>query len=226
MLGTIGKLFGRSPFAPLQAHMEKVSVCVHRLPSLLDALENEDHAALKELAKEISKLEHQADLSKNDIRNHLPKSLFLPVDRGNLLDILSVQDSLADHAEDIAVLLTLTDDIKLPSGFGPLLRSFLQKNIDTFELVEKIIHELPELLESSFGGKEAEKVRAMVDDVAHAEHEVDVMQRELLREIFSRDEELSHSTFFLWMRCVEQMAELSNASERLGHRIRMTLELK
>lgn len=222
---TILSLFGRSPFSSLQLHMEKVASCVHLLPPLFEALQAGDYERVELLANEISEKEHQADLTKNDIRNHLPKSLFLAMDRSGLLEILSIQDGIADKAEDIAVLLTLK---KLPvlDIFWSDFLDFLRKNIETFDGVYAVMRELHELLESSFGGIEAEKVRAMVNGVAFKEHEADLIQRRLLKSVFNIDEGLSPSTFHLWQRIFESVGAISNLSEKLAYRVRMTLELK
>lgn len=225
MLGTIFNLFGRSPFAPLQSHMEKVSACVHLLNDLFEALEKKDYHNLDLLATQIAELEHQADITKNDIRNHLPKSLFLPIDRSQLLEILSIQDKIADKAEDIAVLVTIKPIELLPS-FSKEFNSFLRKNISTFDGAFLIIKEIHELLESSFGGHEAEKVRTMVDEVAYQEHEVDLIQRELLKKVFNAENEMSYTTFYLWQKICGAVADISNFSETLANRVRMTLELK
>jgi uncharacterized protein len=222
---TILKLFGRSPFAPIQSHIESVGRCVHLLFSLFDALENKNLEQLNQIAEEISKFEHEADLIKNDIRNHLPKGLFLPVDRANLLDILSIQDSIADKAEDVAVIVTLKPLEILPI-FKQEFELFLAKNIHTFDSAQSIIKELHELVESSFGGMEAEKVRSMVDRVAYQEHEVDLIQRRLLKNLFSGENELTYVTFYQWQRVIECIASISNLSENLALRIRMMLELK
>ncbi len=222
---TILRLFGRSPFSPLQSHMESVAKCVHSLPQLCEALELKDYIRLEQLAEEISKLEHDADLIKNDIRNHLPKGLFLPIDRGNLLDILSLQDSIADQVEDVAVLVTLKPLELLPI-FNKEFKLFLQKNIETFDEAQLIIKELHELVESSFGGIEAKKVRAMVDEVAYREHEVDLIQRNLLKSLFKAEEDLTYITFHQWQRLIHSIGSISNLSENLAYRIRMTLELK
>ena len=222
---TIMSLFGHSPFAPLQAHMESVARCVHELFNLFDALEHSDSARLEQVAEEISRLEHEADRIKNDIRNHLPKSLFLPIDRGNLLEILSVQDRIADKVEDVAVLVTLIPLQILPI-FQDEFKLFLRKNIETFEGAHAIIKEFHDLVESSFGGIEAEKVRAMVHQVAFNEHEVDLIQRQLLKKLFQGESDLTYITFHLWQRLLENIAAISNLSENLADRIRMTLELK
>lgn len=222
---TILKLFGRSPFAPIQSHMESVGRCVHLLPKLFEILEQNDFSRLEQLSEEISQLEHDADLIKNDIRNHLPKSLFLPIDRGNLLEILSIQDRIADKVEDAAVIITLKPLELLPI-FKEEFKLFLRKNIETFDEAKLIIKELHELVESSFGGIEAEKVRSMVDDVAYREHEVDLIQRRLLKSLFQAEDQLTFVTFNQWQRLIECIASISNLSENLAYRIRMTLELK
>lgn len=222
---TILSLFGRSPFAPLQSHMERVAKCVHCLPELFDALEKQDHALLEKISEKISVFEHDADFIKNDIRNHLPKSLFLPIDRGSLLEILSIQDSIADKTEDIAVLVTLKSLELLPI-FKEEFKLFLQKNIETFDEANLIVKELHELVESSFGGMEAAKVRAMVDEVAYREHEVDVIQRNLLKSVFKAEDQLTYITFHQWQRVFENLAAVSNLSENLAYRIRTTLALK
>lgn len=225
MLGTIFNLFGRSPFAPLQSHMEKVSACVHLLHDLFLALEKKDYTALEFIANQIAELEHQADITKNDIRNHLPKSLFLPIDRGQLLEILSTQDRIADKAEDIAVLVTIKPIELLPT-FSVEFKHFLEKNISTFDGAFLIIKEIHELLESSFGGLEAEKVRSMVEEVSYKEHEVDIIQRGLLKKFFKAENEMSYTTFYVWQKICEAVADISNLSETLANRVRMTLELK
>lgn len=221
----IFNLFGKSPFAPLQSHMEKVSTCVHLLPSLFEALKVGDQALAEKIAAEISLKEHEADITKNDIRNHLPKSLFLALDRGSLLDILTMQDSIADRAEDVAVLTSLKP-IKLLPAFQVSFDIFLKKNLECFDGARAIIQELHELLESSFGGIEADKVRTMVEAVAFREHEADVLQRTLLKDLFAAENELTLSSFHLWQRIIENLSDLSNISEKLAYRIRMTLELK
>jgi len=218
-------LFGRSPFAPLQGHMEKVADCVHQIEPLFVAIKEKQHENVDKLAAAISELEHGADLMKSDIRNHLPSSLFLSIDRSTFLEMLSLQDSIADKIEDIAVLLTITPLQLLPSIEKPF-SNFLAKNIQCFEEARRIIQELHELLESSFGGIEAEKVKSMCDEVAFLEHEADVIQRELLKALFRAEKELTYATFGLWQKIFEAIGAISNYSEKLANCVRMTLDVK
>ena len=222
---TILNLFGRSPFAPLESHMEEVTACVLLLNELFDALQRKDYQKLEETAAKISKQEHQADLIKNDIRNHLPKGLFLPMDKESLLEILYLQDSIADSAEDAAVVVTLKK-IEMPPSFVSDFFEFLAKTHETFQGARRIIKEMHDLLESSFGGIEAEKVRQMVHIVSAHEHEADLIQRKVLKKLLSLEPELTYTTFYLWQKILESLASISNLSENLAQRVRTTLELK
>jgi len=205
--------------------MAKVSQCVHQLPELFQALQAKDYETVERIAEKISEFEHEADVTKNDIRNHLPKSLFLPIDRSSLLEVLSIQDSMADRAEDVAVLLTLKH-IEILDIFKDDFYHFLNKNIESFDGSRLIIKEMHELLESSFGGVEAVKVRAMVDMVAYQEHEADILQRKLLKSLYKTEDKITYSTFDLWQKIFSSLSSISNLSEKLAYRVRMMLELK
>ncbi|MCE5295445.1 MAG: TIGR00153 family protein [Chlamydiales bacterium] len=218
-------LFARSPFAPLQRHMEKVAECVHMLEALFTAVIDTDNKRVHDIAKKISDVEHQADVMKSSIRNNLPSNLFLSIDRSTFLEILQLQDSIADKVEDIAVLLTIRP-IELHAAIKELFERFLAKNIQCFEESRKIIQELHELLESSFGGSEAENVKDMCDEVAFLEHEADCIQRELLKSLYQSEDTISYGTFGLWNKIFEATGAISNISEKLADSIRMTLDIK
>lgn len=224
-MSTIGRLFGRSPFGLLQRHMEQVAKCVAKLDESLSAVEQQQWDQLDALAEEVSRLEHQADQIKDDVRSRMRAQLFMPVDRNRVLEILSIQDNLADIAEDVCVLLTFKR-LKIPADLAEEYREFRTMNIKAFRLVESIIRELDELVETGFGGAEAEKVRNMVHDVAFTEHRVDIVQRQLLKKLFASEDELSYGDFHLWMRLTRELANLSNQSENLANRVQATMELK
>ncbi len=222
---TLAKLFAKSPFAPLQKHMQDVNECVKKVKEIFEALEENDSKSVSRISGEISKLEAIADTTKNELRNHLPGGLFMPVSKAALLEILSLQDDIADDCEDIGILLTLKD-LTLKDIFKDDFKSFLNKNFETYELIKEIIDEFDNLLETSFTGREAEKVRSMVSNVALKEHETDLTQRKLLRNIFSNEDQFTYAEFQLWLLILREIRTLSNTSEKLAHRIRNLLDLE
>lgn len=222
---TIARLFSRSPFSPLQTHLKKVGLCFEALSNVFSKISSMDLKSLEKASQEIARLEHDADISKNDIRNHLPKSLFLPIDRGQFLEILSLQDTLADKCEDIAFILTL-HKMEEVGNLTQEITIFFDKAKSVFKSSVKIIQEIDELLESSFGGQEAEKVKAMVDITASLELEVNKMQKALLKELYQQGATLSPPCFTYWASLINEIAILSHTAEKLAHRVRMVLELR
>ena len=205
--------------------MQDVNECVKKVKEIFEALEENDSKSVSRISGEISKLEAIADTTKNELRNHLPGGLFMPVSKAALLEILSLQDDIADDCEDIGILLTLKD-LTLKDIFKDDFKSFLNKNFETYELIKEIIDEFDNLLETSFTGREAEKVRSMVSNVALKEHETDLTQRKLLKNIFSNEDQFTYAEFQLWLLILREIRTLSNTSEKLAHRIRNLLDLE
>ncbi len=222
---TIARLFGRSPFLLLKTHMDKVAQCVGELPLLFMAILNQNAEAISQISKGLSEFEHEADLTKNDIRNHLPKSLFLPVDRGALLEILALQDALSDQAEKLGLLATFKT-FDFPEKMKSPFLQLCDQTMGLFWLTRQVLSELDELLESSFGGIEAEKVKGMVEQIAFREYENSTLRIALLKQLYQEGDMLSISSFHLCHGLIEEVGSLSSISEKLGNRIRMLLELK
>lgn len=220
---TLLKLFGKSPFAPLQIHMEKVALCVAELEALFKAFFAGDSKTVARLASAISDNEHEADQTKNYIRNHLTKGVFFLMDRSDLLAILALQDSIADKAEDIGFLLTMR---ALPLTFQEDFFPFLEKNLQALQETFKIMQELDELLETSFGGNEAEKVKQMTEKVARLEHEADILEAALFKRLYNEGDAMPHTVFHLWRKIFEEVGSLADLAEKLADRIRMLLEVK
>jgi len=115
---SILSMFSKSPFKPLTSHMDKVRACVEQIKPLFDALENKDYDSVQNISELIMKLEHEADIIKDDIRTHMKQSMFLPVDKKDFMHLLSAQDDIADAVEDLAVLMRIKnlgtpDEIKI-----------------------------------------------------------------------------------------------------------------
>lgn len=222
---TIAKLFGRSPFVPLQGHMEKVAACVEHTRPILAAFRAGDAARVETLAEAMSQAEHEADQIKQDIRNHLPRGMFLAVAQDRLIEVLVTQDAIADKAENLARLLTLRL-LPMVEGFEQPFDAFVDKNLETFAQAHRIINELDELVETAFGGVEAERVRDMVMRAAQLEHEADVQQHALLKVLLLHEHQLTPGELYLWLQILRQLSQISNLSERLANRVRTMLEIK
>lgn len=219
------KLFTKAPFDLLQLHMEKVIACVVKLDELLLDFHKGDLSRAEELATSISEYEHEADIIKNDIRASLPHSLFFTAPRSTFLDILSIQDDLSDTAEEIGGLLTIKP-LVIPSALKESFLLFQKQNIDSVWDIKNIVFSFDELLEASFGGPVADKLKARIDQAVYKEHENDLMRRKLIKDLFALSGELSPPDFFLWVRLIELIGSMSHISEKLALRIGMLLDFQ
>ena len=116
--------------------------------------------------------------------------------------------------------------IPLIDELSDTLKEYIDGNLNTFLKVKEVMRELDAIIESGFGGTEANRVNAMIEDVAIAEHECDIMQRKLMKQLLDHEDELSVGDFFVWQRLLHEIAGISNYSEKLANRVRMLLTLK
>ena len=221
-MSIISKLFGKSPFEPLYQHMLKVKGCVDLVRPLMDAFIKGENKKVKEVAAKIFKAEHDADVVKKDIRNNLPKSILLPVARGDLLSFLKEQDSIADSAEDLAVLLTMRET-KVPEEIKDELRTFVDRVLETYEVAITVSSEIKVLAETSFAGVEAHKVMDLIEELKLKEWEADKAQMEAVKKMFSIEKKLDPVSVMMWMHIFGELGTLANHAENAGDRMRMML---
>jgi predicted phosphate transport protein (TIGR00153 family) len=219
---SIFNLFAQSPLGPLNEHMTKVRECVDKIPSMFEALYREDYDQVKLIAKEIYALEHDADLIKTKIRDNIPRNLRIPMNKQDFLNILSMQDTIADTAEDVGVLLTIRHT-RVPEEMKPLLDEFLKTIFNVVDLAMKIVSELGNLEETAFGGEEAREVLKMVDDLGLAEWESDKRQYKLSQKLFELEDRESPTAILMWTFIIVTLSKIANSAEKLGKQIRGTL---
>ena len=222
MKSTLAGLFGRSPFGAVQHHMDLVSNCSKELTPLFEALVSGDFDQVRETKERIDSLEHEADLAKNEIRSHLPNSLFMPVDRRDLLEILHTQDSIADTVQDVAELLLL-HPVPAPAAFGDRLNQFGTTVVATVEKCHEVIGSLDELLEVGFRGREVERVEGLIDELGNLESETDVQGMEPARILFASHKDLDVATFVLWHDLIRRIGDIADHAEAVGDRLRLLL---
>lgn len=219
---TIENLFGKSPFRPLVEHTERVHATVEQIRPFLEAYLDEDWERCEELHSTVSRLEHEADKQKVEIRDHLPKSVFLPVDRGDMLAYLKEQDDIADAAEDLTVLLTLRW-IETPEELGDMILEFADQVIRTSEELLEAGREIADLFEASFGGPEVERVLEIVSNVNDQEWEADKREREVTRALLAHEDGMDPISVIMWMRALDALGQVANHAENTGDQLRMML---
>lgn len=219
---SIFKMFGRSPIRPLQKHMDVVCQCAHALLDFIAAVYQQDWQNATKQHKNIIDLEHQADEIKRDIRIHLPKSLFLPVPRGDLLEVLTVQDRIANKAKDVAGLI-IGRKMVIPKAIEMPYLNLLKRCIDASTQAQKAINELDELLETSFRGSEAHFVETIIDELIKIEHETDELQIKVRAGLFVIEKELEPIDAIFLYKIVDWTGDIADRAQQVGNRLQLLL---
>ena len=216
------QLFGQSPFKPLQEHYAVVLKCANEVPALLAAAQKGNDPEIGSIRDEIFKLESEADDLKNELRSHLPRTMFLPVDRREVLMILDLQDSIADAAQDIAGMMVVRGMI-LPDSMYENVRVLANRCVDACNQLGKIMEEMDELVGGGFRGPEADKIMYMIDELNKIETDTDVHAVNLMKTLFAHEEELGAVSTVMWDRVIHWIGDLANYAEKAGNRHRLLL---
>jgi predicted phosphate transport protein (TIGR00153 family) len=222
MASFAGLFGGRNPLAGLMKHMPVVHECAQQVNPLFAALIADDRDALKVAAKRIFELEEQCDLLKHEVRATLPKSLFMPVDRRDVLEVLHFQDSIADTAQDIAGLL-LERNMTVPENMAEPLEVFVERCVDVVGLAAEIVSHFDRLLEVGFKGPEVEEMEGKINRLNEAENGTDDLGMALVRSLFAQEDEMNPVSVMMWYRQFEWIGDLADYAEKVGNRVRLLI---
>lgn len=215
-------IFGSSPIKPLQRHMEKVLDCTRELTPLFEAVCEGDYATVATIQARISHLEDEADELKADLRLHLPNSLFLPVDRRDLLELLRVQDKVANKAKDIAGLI-LGRQMAIPAPMHVAFKDYVGRCIDAVAKALQAVEEMDELVETGFRGTEADLVHGILRELGTVEKDTDRMQISLRATLRGLESELPPVDVMFLYKIIEWTGDLADLAERVGSRLQLML---
>ncbi|MEH6544360.1 MAG: TIGR00153 family protein [Porticoccaceae bacterium] len=218
----IHKLLGKSPIKPLQEHMTEVVKCAELLESFFDASFANDWGHAEAVYDRICESENRADDLKKQLRLHLPKSFFMPVSRTDLLELLSVQDHIANSARDVAGLM-LGRKIMVPTAISTLWMEFLKGAIATTQQALVAINELDELLETGFSGQEINFVEKMIEELDQLEQITDHFERQIREQLFNLESELPPVDVMFLYKIIETIGDLADNAERVGGRLQLLL---
>lgn len=218
----LGNLFGRSPIKPIQEHMQVADQAAQLLTAFMQAKMDDDWDRAQELYQEISEFERQADKLKRSVRRHLPKSLFLPVPRTDLLELVTIQDQVANYAKDIAGIM-LGRKMRFPEKLHKGLMEFTAACIATSTQALAAVNELDELLEVGFTGREVKRVETMIKELDKLEARTDKQAIVLRGKLFKLEAELPPVDVMFYYQVIGLLGSLADSAEQVGDRLQILI---
>lgn len=217
-----GNLFGKSPIKPIQEHMQVADQAAQLLTSFIQAKLDDDWERAQELYQEISEIEQRADKLKRNVRRHLPKSLFLPVPRTDLLELVTIQDQVANYAKDIAGII-LGRKMQFPEKLHKGLVEFTEACTATSSQALLAIQELDELLEVGFTGREVKLVESMIKEIDKLEARTDKQAITLRGKLFKLEADLPPVDVMFYYQVIGLLGSLADSAEQVGDRLQILI---
>ena len=218
----ISNLFGKSPIKPLQEHMSLAVGCAAELENFFDAVITNKWDKASATFDQIAEQENRADELKKQFRLNMPKSLFMPVSRTDLLNILAQQDEIANMAKDVCGIV-LGREMDIPTALQADLIGFVKSAIETCEKALKAINELDELLETGFIGQEVKFVQKLIRELDAQEQKVDKKERKLRQRLFKLEADMPPVDVMFLYSTIDNIGAIADTAERVGNSLELLL---
>jgi predicted phosphate transport protein (TIGR00153 family) len=222
MGNVLANIFGTSPVKPLEQHMDVVFRCAKKLRPFFEAVIAKDHDRMAEVRGQIEALENEADELKKDIRMNMPKSLFMPVPREDLLELLLVQDKIANRTKDVSGII-MGRKMEIPDAIAGQFIEFVNSNVDATKQARKSVRELDELFTAGFKGAEVDLVSELIEELDAIETLTDGQQTKIRSALFEIEKTLNPIDVMFLYEVIQLTGEIADMAERVGRRLELLL---
>lgn len=209
----------KSPFEQLLEHMAKVRECIDILGNGLIEYYKGNYKNFSDITNKVSQIEHEADLIKSNLRNHLPSTLFMPVDKGKFLWALREQDKILDHAENLAIMLDMRHT-KIPKKLQEIFIDHIKLVMKTVEAMEVAVENIRDLVETSFVKREREQTKEFIREVHKFEWEADQKKYTVTKGIYDLEEKLDPMDTYHLLKIADWVDDIADHAENVADWLR------
>jgi uncharacterized protein len=222
MGNVLANVFGSSPVKPLEQHMDIAFRCAKKLRPFFEAVIAKDYGRMAEVRGQIEALENEADNLKKNIRLNMPKSLFMPVPREDLLELLLVQDKIANRTMDVSGII-MGRKMEIPDEIAASFLDFVNSNVDAAKQARKSVRELDELFTAGFRGAEVDLISELIEELDAIETHTDEQQTQIRSALFEIEKTLHPIDAIFMYEVIQLTGEIADMAERVGRRLELLL---
>ena len=213
----LSEVLSNSPLAIMERHAEVCLDCVNKLEPYFEAALANQWGRAEKLQQEIARLEAVADDIKKDVRKNLPRGLWMSVSRPDLLELVRVQDKMANEAKDIAGL-TLGRQLTFPKKLEKSLFKFIATVTDASAKAVEVVAATRELSRSAFSSRQVKAISAKCLLVEKIERRSDDLQSKLRAKLRIYEEDMSPIDAIFLYQVLSSIGEIADHAEKVSHR--------
>ena len=204
-----GILSVNSPIEGLIEHYELIAKGTMLLERALTSyIEEGTGPHFSELQEELTQAEEHADAIKRNMRNHLPRGLFMAVDKPQFLNYLSKQDNILDAGQESLDWLSMRNMV-IPKEFRKGLVDLILEITKIVTLLEPALRSTVDLINGD--DSDREQTKTLYRNVRQQHRHVSRRCHALIAEIYNTD--MDFKDIYQLIHFVERMLWISHDTE-------------
>lgn len=205
-----GLVAERSPMAGLLDHYGQIEAAMSLIQESLLCYIGGGRACkdFQSLKAEVDQLEEAADKIKRRTRNHLPRGLFMAVDKTLFLNYTRAQDNILDEAQDALDWLSMRT-VSVPEEFRAQTLNLVDEAVKTVEMLKPALESTVKLVHSDIYDRKATKETYQA--VRDQHKKVRQAKAALSREVYESD--LEFKSIYQLLHFFDGMHSMSHNAE-------------
>lgn len=213
----ISDVISNSPLALLERHAGVCADCVERLPLYFAEAQASRWGRANDIRDDICRLEGLADELKQDVRSNLPRGLWMSVSRADLLELVRVQDKMANGVKEVSGI-SLGRKLAFPHALTDDVNEFINEVVLVSRAAVKVISATRELSRSAFGSRQTNVILGFVSQIESGERRSDDMQATLRAKLRAHEGDLSAVDAIFLYQLLSAIGDIADNAEKVAHR--------
>ncbi len=222
MASPLGRLFGKSPIAPVQQHMALAEEGVQLLCEFFAAIGDGDQARAREIQGLVEGAVRRGRELRHGIREHLPRGLLLAMPRADLLQLVDIQQDILSRSGSIAAPLGARG-LELPDALREPVDRFCSHLADAAGRALAAIRELDEILELAFVQRERGPVNDALDALRSQLEACEAQHSTVLEALAEHESSMAPINAMFAYQVSAELAELARRCSDVGDQLDLLL---
>ncbi len=196
------------------SHLESIKTEVELLQKMVKSLSEKRTVDVGKFFGEINKYEHAADRIKRDVMKELRMGYLHPLDREDILRLVTEADDIAAYTKATARRLMILYNLgfSIPQDIMGFLQSIIDK---TYESINQLHQALKSLTES------VDKTLSYVEEVEKLEEEIDEERMKALEALYKKCVDKIDAKCILVKEIIDDAENISDKCEDTGDVLRI-----
>ncbi|EED36655.1 conserved hypothetical protein TIGR00153 [Luminiphilus syltensis NOR5-1B] len=213
----ITEVISSSPMPMLEEHVKTCAQCAAKLPAFFEAAQAGKWKLAEKIQGEIADLESLADELKRHTRNSMPRGIWMSVSRPDILELVRVQDKIANRAKDV-VGLSIGRELAFPSALSKALAKYIDTIVASVDAAVEVVSATRELSRTAFGPRQIKAISSKSAAVEKLERKSDDLQSRLRAKLRRHEDKLSPVDAIFLYQLLSQIGQIADSAEGVVHR--------